>query len=429
MSLPADLGETPYRGVTCSLDDAAAAATPDDGDGETPRSPECAARILRAELEGAVTRALGPVRRVAVLTGGGLDSAGLLALAVDWARRTGGSAFAVALDFAAEGDDRPSLRALEASLGCDVVRVAPEGAASRIALMRGVDASPFAWPTAAMEVELMVRARAHGAERVLMGVGGDELFDGDPRSLAALLRGGHVREAIRAARTLRGFERPRFPVASWALRPLIARCLPRAVRLRRARTNRLRIPAWAGPELIAYLRHDQARRAAAAADSLRGGNDPSACTKSAGARYREYLAWCRHAQGVAAGVERVDPYLDRMLIAQVERFPRAWMLHGGVRRGLFREAMRTLLPEAVRLREDKSSFEPALARFVSAAGGLASLHRLASATQLRAHGLVEPAAFAAAFDAFVAAPEQGEAWTTLWPALCVEAFLREHSRS
>lgn len=427
MSLPGQLGETPYQGVTCTLEEPSVIA--ELADAPLPRSAADAARVLRAELEAAVDRALVSVRRVAVLAGGGVDSAGLLALAVEWARRTGGSAFAVALDFASPGDDRPHLDALETALGCEVVRVSPEEASPRISLMHGVDAAPFPWPVAPMEVELMARARALGAERVLMGVGGDELLDGDPRSLSGFLSRGSVGSAFRSARALRGFDRPRFPFASWVVRPALARFMPRALRLRRARRNPVRIPTWAGPELIAYLNRAHDSRVADAAESLRREEDSLASSTAAEKRYREYLAWCRHAQEVASGVERVDPFLDPTLTARVERFPAAWLLHGGMRRGLFREAMRGLLPSSVRLREDKASFEPAMTRFVSSAGGLSALRELASATELHAHGLVDRRAFTATFDGFVAAPEQREAWAALWPALSVEAFLRGHAQS
>lgn len=427
MSLPGELGETPYRGITCALEETPVIAEP--ADAPLPRTAADAARLLRTELEAAVDRALGSVRRVAVLAGGGVDSAGLLALAVGWARRTGGTAFAVALDFASSGDDRPHLDALESALGCEVVRVSPEEASPRISLLHGVDAAPFPWPVAPMEVELMARARALGAERVLMGVGGDELFDGDPRSLATLVSRGSVATAFRSARALRGFDRPRFPFASWAVRPLVARFMPRALRLGRARRNPVRVPTWAGPELTAYLRRAHDIRVEAAAESLDRGQDLLTSSTAAEERYRQYLAWCRHAEEVASGVERVDPFLDRTLTARVERLPAAWLLHGGIRRGLFREAMRDLVPSSVRLREDKASFEPAMARFLSSAGGLSSLRDLASATALHAHGLVNRRAFAATFDGFVAAPEQREAWAALWPALAVEAFLRNHAQS
>jgi len=91
--------------------------------------------------------------------------------------------------------------------------------------------------------------------------------------------------------------------------------------------------------------------------------------------------------------------------------------------------MRGRLPESLRLREDKASFEPALVRFVNAAGGFQSLRELATATHLADLGLVDRRAFGDAFGDFVAAPSDGAAWTTIWPALCVEAFLRARRRT
>lgn len=425
MGLPTTLGETPYRDISCSLQ-----GLPEEGPAgdRAFNTPWEAAAGLRRALDDTIDRAVGAARRVAVLTGGGLDSAGLLALATAWAQRAGGTAFGVALDFAGDGDDRPHLAALQARLGCEVLRVSPEDAADRIALVRaGVDAIPCTAPTAPMEIELMARARANGAEVVLMGVGGDELFDGNPRSLASMARGGQIYQAVRAARGLRGFATPRSPVASWVVRPLLAACVPRALRIARARrSSRRPAPAWAGPRLAAYFAMSRARDLDSAARRIAVGEDPT--TKSTDLAYRHYLAWGRHVEQVGAGVERVDPYLDRTLIRQVERLPGEWLLHGGRRRGLFRESMRGLLPDSLRLRDDKASFEPALVRFVRAAGGLASLDDAAHATQLGDLGIVDRRAFRAAFEAFRANPADEDAWTTVWPALCVESFLRERTR-
>jgi hypothetical protein len=191
----------------------------------------------------------------------------------------------------------------------------------------------------------------------------------------------------------------------------------------RARRTVAAPPSWAGERLASYFEGARAHDLEAASRRISSGQDPA--VKSADDAYRYYLAWGRHAEEVASGIERVDPYLDRTLIREVERFPAEWLLHGGMRRGLFREAMRDLLPDSVRMREDKASFEPALVRFVSAAGGLESFRELANAVRLGELGLVDRRAFAAAVEVFVRSPDDGDAWTTVWPTLAVEAFLRE----
>src|SRR5687767_12923942 len=175
---PSDAEETPYVGIRCRLHEPAPIDV-DWDEARTATSAVKAAELLRRVLGQVVEKTIGDARRVAVMTSGGLDSSGVLVLAHEWARRTGGSVFAVSLESEAPGDDRPHLRALEAKLGCEVVRLEAEDAAARVmSLIHGVDGAPFNCPSAPAEVELMARARAHGADVVLTGAGGDDLFDG-----------------------------------------------------------------------------------------------------------------------------------------------------------------------------------------------------------------------------------------------------------
>jgi asparagine synthase (glutamine-hydrolysing) len=418
--VPLDASQTPYEGITCRerhRDETPASSS------QRPRTVQDAPAFLARELRESVARALTGVRRVAVMTGGGLDSGGLLALAVEWAARTpGASAFAVALDFDASGDDRPHLRALEAHLQCDVLRVRPEEAAARLSLVRGVDAATFGAATAPMEVELMARARAYGAECVLCGAGGDDLFDGDPRSLALLARSGRIAAAVRTARDLPGGWGGRSPVFSGVVRRVLRSLVPRHIRAMRARFNGVSMPTWAGPALIAWLTERAMRlRRDGYADEGRA----ALARARADEAYRVYLAWNRHQEGVAADVPRRDPYLDRRLVAEVSALPAHWLLHGARWRGLYREAMRELLPESLRLRQDKSRFEPALARFLTEARATDLLRDLGSVACLAARGLVVPRLFERELAAFAASPATAtRAWLEVWPALCAEAFLR-----
>jgi asparagine synthase (glutamine-hydrolysing) len=413
---PTEPDETPYQGVSCQLHEPIARASRH----APARSASEAVATLRFSMEMAVERSLGDADRVAVMAGGGLDSAGLLALAVEWARPRGATVFAVALDYAAAGDDRPYMRILEAALGCEVLRVRPEEGAQHLG-MTGVDGAPFCWPSGPMEMEMMARARAHGAKRVLMGVGGDEIFDGQPQALAAVAGRGELRKAIRASRALRGFERPRSRTASWLLRPLVARHTPPAVRLALARRKRVWAPEWAGPSLREYLESIHVRDLEALAHNLGDGIivDPKHAE-----RHRANIAWLRHQEEIVAGIERHDPYLDRALVATIAGFQPEWLLEGAIRRGLFRAALRGLLPDALLEREDKAYFEPAFARMIAAAGGLESFRELASARELAELELVDPARFGEAFEAFVRAPDDGWSWMSIWPAICVEQFLR-----
>lgn len=413
------VGQTLYRGVDAEL-----VSAPPRMPSEPCTTAADAPAFLRRALDKAIDVALGGVRRAAVLTGGGVDSSVLMGLTTQWARRTGGTAFAISLDFESEGDDRPHLHALQRHLDCEVLRVQPEDAAPRIALLStGADAAPASSSTMPMEVEMLVRARDHGAERVLGGAGGDELFGGAPSALSNVASHGHPLRALRMARRLDGFTRPRSPGWSWVVRPLLGRWLPASLRAWRGRRLApVPRPEWAGPLVRSYL-HEKRRLAGelnrrvprTPAERLSAMNDDA---------FQVMVASGRQVEEHASGVDCWYPYLDPDLKAAVASLEPEYLLFGDRWRGLLRAAAHDLLPESIRERMDKASFEPAMRRWIDAAGGLESLRPLASGRELASRGLVERRPFTNAFDRFVAAPEDGESWMSLWAALSVEAFLR-----
>jgi len=414
---PIEVGATPYRGIRAAY---ARSHELPPFDVAPPRAIAEAVSALRAALEAGVAHALRGARRAAVLTGGGVDSSALLALAQAWARRNDATVFGTAMEFEGPGDDRPHLVALERHLGCEVIRASPEEAGRRMELFfEGVDAAPLTWPGASMEVEALARAREHGAEVVLTGVGADELFDGDPRALARLAR-RHLWSAVRSARVMRGFDAPSSPALAWIVRPHAARVVPAVVRRWRSRRRPQTPPAWAGPTLVEAVRRHEEHRL---------DEGPRAQLSSPWeSPHHEHLAWLRHQEDVAAGIECRQVFLERSLRSLVLTFPPEWLLHGAIRRGLFREAVRDLLPRPLVERVDKARFEGAFCRTLAAAGGFEHLRPLASGERLGALGLVEPHRFGQAFDAFERSPDDGEHWASLWPALGVEAFLRTHER-
>lgn len=385
---------------------------------------EAVSALLRS-LRAAVERLLEGCRCVAVLTGGGLDSSLLLALACDWAKRTGHRAFGVALDFEGEGDDRPFLAELEGYLGCEIVRCLPEGGANRFDLfLQGVDAAPFTWCGGPMEVEAFARACDGGADVVLTGNGGDELFDGHPGSLADRVSSSGWLAAIHDAIDVEGFSRPRFPAFEWILRPHLSRVVPTS--LRRLRGARRRCPpTWSGPVLQEF---HQVWFAGRIEDAFIDRSDIYGRRRLfLGSPHREHLLWLRHQEEVASGAVIRGPYLDPILIQEVLRFPPDWLLRGNVRRGLFREASKGLIPENLRRRMSKAAFEPAFLRLFRAADGFRKLREYADARELSSLGIVSKDVFRTEADAFLSNPEVGGyGWTTVLPVLATEAFLRTH---
>lgn len=410
--------ETPYLRVRCRVR-ASPPPVPAERDAREP------ARHLRGVLERVVDRSLDGARHVAVLTGGGLDSGALLALAHTRAAARGIRVFAVALDYDGPGSDRPYLDALEKQLRCEVIRVDPASAARRLILTRGVDAAPLVWPTSPMEIETMAVAREHGADLVLTGAGGDDAFDGDPRSLSDVVLAGRPLEAVRRARRMRAFATPRWPVYTWLVRPIVVRAVPRRIRAHRMRRHTA-APEWAGPVMHAALEREAAERASDALHSRRPLH-PDEIVRDA--RYDAYVAALRHQHEVAAGIERRDPYVDPEVTEAVRWIRRDRLMSGDIRRGLFRDALRDVLPHALYEREDKAELEPALERFIEAAGGTLRLRELADAECLSELGIVERSRFRAAFAAFAAARSPERRWDMVWPAVCVEAFLRARNES
>ncbi|MDB4946856.1 MAG: Asparagine synthetase, partial [Labilithrix sp.] len=209
---------------------------------------------------------------------------------------------------------------------------------------------------------------------------------------------------------------------AWVARPLLAAALPRRLRIARARRGPTWAPPWAGPVLRAAAREQSERSIARA---LRGAGAADRFDTLARGAHRIHLAWLRHQEQVGGGLERRDPFLAPDLARLVTAWPPALLLHGGVRRGLFREACRGLLPESLRTREDKASFEPAFERCFVASDGPRRMRGYADLAALADLGLVEPAPFRSAFERFVAAPSVG--WEDVWPALAIESFLRRRA--
>ncbi len=390
-------------------------------------NPDEARALVLSAIEASVDRTLVGVRRVAVMTGGGLDSSLLMALAHRWARRTGGSAFAIALDFEGPGDDRPHLRELESYLGCEVVRVQPEDAARQFAhVLRGVGGVPFGFPTAVAEVELLVRAREHGAEKALSGGGGDEIFGGVPAALTHLAWRGHIVTALRRIRRLQGFARPPRPLWSWLVRPMLGDVMPQPIRRRwfagRGAREQRWVPPWAGPVLREFIEHS--RHALALCAAKRPRTARARFEQLASDPERPRHAWAMHLLERASGLRVASPYMDPQVLAAVASLSPELLLDGDRWRGLFRESARGWIPEGVRMRSDKASFVPSLRRLVAAAGAASHFAEAARGERLAHYRLVERAPFREAAERFVASwPD--EEWLTVWPALATECFLLE----
>ena len=313
-----------------------------------------------AELHALLSRAVGTCldhgAPVGVLTGGGLDSSALLVMA----RALGADANALAIDFGGEQGDRPYLSLLADALALSPCRVAPGEEA--FALGAEVAGLPLLWPSGALEATLLQRASMRGAKVALSGAFADACFDGDPEAASRVLGRDGLLRAVAFARAYDGGSlRAGARRAIW---PHVRGRVPsRVMRLLRAVARRA-----GGPSTRVF---DGPRRRRAREDAWERSRGERAPIEHAPelrvaqaffSRELGLLAELRAQEEALSGVERRDPYLHVDLVTFALSLSPEVLLgqgpRGGERRGMFREALRGVLPEAIRTRPDKASFAP-----------------------------------------------------------------------
>ena len=381
------------------------------------------AAALRDLLTLVVDEQVRRFHSLAVATGGGLDSGGLLALAVraSRAQASGGRCTGLTMHYASDGDDRPHLEVLLAALGAETIRVTP-AELTPLSLDSFVqDAAPVTWPTTPMERLAGDRARAWGAEAIISGCGGDQVLDGDDRSFVERVRRGDC-GAIRDAARLRVPWSSSGPsrVTGLVLRPLLRPFIPGWVLARRRREHVASrdATAWAGPRLRPLMRPTIEPPIGSESWTSWFACSPLMADAMDAAGQEE----CH------SGLPQIDPYLDPRLVDLLASFPAEHLFAGDRQRGLYRLAMEGILPDSLRFRCDKASFEPLVAETLRAAGGTeGAVPQLLTMEASADLGLVEPAAFRSAFTRVASNGSTQRGWLGVWPMLAVEAFLRTRS--
>jgi asparagine synthase (glutamine-hydrolysing) len=390
-------------------------------------SVEEVASELREKLLSAVRRSIEGARSVAVMAGGGVDSSGLLAAAVALARgATPREVRAITLDFGGPGDDRPYMKSLASALGIEPLRISPRVLGRYLRSTLVVDGSPAAWPTFAMDIGLATAARDKGAEVLLSGQFGDNLFDGEPQAIARLARQGHVLRALRSAVRMRLYWRTTAAerIFSFVVRPLGAAGVPWLARASHRFRNRAR-EDWLGPKVREFL------AISGAANRQRYYEDVRLRARHPilAARYIADLVEGQGQISAATGIATASPFLDQELVSFMTRIPPLMLIDGGRLKGLYRRAMRGLVPEDVRLRPDKAEFACGYREIVDAAGGFSALEDLASMDRLGQLGIIEPRAYLRAYRKATSEAAQSSRWLDLlWAPLAVEAFARARER-
>jgi asparagine synthase (glutamine-hydrolysing) len=340
---------------------------------------ECAAHF-RGLFERAVTdrlRTSGSV--VGVALSGGLDSGSIAAVAQ--ARvATGGPAIlgtTFVFDELRGCDERVHVEALTAEIGLEVAWISAE----QHWLLSDTDTHPpdlegpyVGWR--APHRKALERLWARGGRVQLTGHGADSLLCGSPFVYAdRLYRGdlGAIRDVLGSA----GAEGRGRAVYRYLARPLLPAPADRALRLLAGRRPlRSRLPEWISPELV---------RRAGLLDRLATLTRPGHLGRRAPAQIRgialdfaefdQVVHWHeRHARSL--GIDVRHPFLDRRLFEYVLSLPPERLFQLGSTKLLLRQAVAGVLPDAVRLRQDKTLFDPFLAfSFEKEAGRIEALLR------------------------------------------------------
>lgn len=322
-----------------------------------------AARELRTALERAVVRGCERQPPSGILLSGGLDSTSVAAVA----RAAGRELVAYTAVFPQHPATDESALVAERTqlLGLPSAGIAFRRGGALAAGLRSLERwkLPPASPNLFFHEPLLQLARREGIATMLDGQGGDELLGESRYLIADRLRSGRWLEAAHLARTHLGPEHAssraaqRHVVREIAVKGLLPARLHRWARDRRPER-------YAPPWLT-----DEGSRVYA------GGLSRWSWKEARGPRWWSYLAHVvtagRERAGAHeslrhmfadAGLRGSHPLLEDVdLVEAVLALPPAYGFHERLSRPLLREAVADLLPDRIRLREEKSYFNDVLA--------------------------------------------------------------------
>jgi asparagine synthase (glutamine-hydrolysing) len=376
-----------------------------------------AAERLRALLEDAVRLRLRSDVPVGTSLSGGLDSSAVACSVARLAAGGGarGPARRAAFSSVFPGhavDEGRWVDEVAGAAGLESHRTTPTpgGLLDDLPRLTVAQGEPAGGPSVHAQWCVMRLARERGVTVLLDGQGADEVFGGYHFLFGdawwPLLRGGRLgalRAEMKAYDALHGAGGAR-------------RILGAAARSRR--------PRWAsalkgGPSLP-WLAPDFARRAARPLpprpQDLRGSLRECLAT-----RMLPHLL--RHADRSSMAFSREVrlPFLDHRIVAFADALPDGMRMGGGTTKRVLREAIRGLVPEAVRTRRDKVGFAVPEEEWIG--GPLAPAFReVFRSARFRERGILEPARVEAALDG--AAAGDGAEAGIAWRAFAAEAWLR-----
>jgi asparagine synthase (glutamine-hydrolysing) len=394
--------------------------------------PDGAADELRSAVFEAVGRRLQGRRTVGVLVSGGLDSGSVLAVANRLTAPNGTllRTYSAVFPGYASMDESRLVRMQVEHHGLPDVQLPGTGGSPLEAGLRYLDRwrVPLAVPGHFVWEPLLCAAARDGAECMLDGELGDELFGAAFFLLADRMGRGRVRDAVRLARRFPGVGPApgRRLLASLLYHYGVAACLPSA--LTRLTAGRQPVPCWLGRAEARWFTRSSdpepwrglegPRWWAQLADTVIRGPDRLG--------FSDYF----RRRGRVAGIPAQHPFLDLDLIELVLRLPPEHGFHPDHNRPVLRRAMRGIVPEDVRLRRDKTYFDPLLVDGVAIEDRQVVM-RLLDARDAEVLSLTDRAAVRGLLDGGPSHNPRGAAsWTRdVWRLVMAECWLRSQAET
>ncbi len=381
---------------------------------------------LREQITAAVRRAAPSKGRIGTLLSGGLDSSAIAAVATSCGET---AAYSMTFSNYPSVDETPFIDAVTERLHIRSRRreMHPSSllAPGREFLRR------WAWPSISpalyQNLEVARLARDDEIDVLFDGEGGDELFAAPPYLIADALSKGRVPTALRLARQLAGMgDAPPPRVVRWVLREYgLKGLVPRSFHTGARRVRG--VGAYALPWLS-----DRSRRLLEPTESSWDWKANRSGPRWWSQRVELLTAW-RESLGshdylrrksAMAGVRDAHPFLDDLDLAEfVLRLPPEQAFDAQLTRPLLREAMVGLLPDDVRLRTHKATFNEYIGACL-AGPDWAELVALIGAPDAEVNAFVRPEVVRAMY--LDPSPERPPEWIgVVWRLAGIELWLRQ----
>lgn len=383
---------------------------------------------LRNQIEAAVARRLSPNSSGVVLSGG-LDSSIVTSLG-SRAKLPDASIHTYSAVFpGAEYDEAWKVKSLSRALDIEpsMFEIAPQGGLSFGLNYLKQWKVPLTSNSLLIDAVLVAAAAEDGTEVVLEGHTGDELFGATPWAVADMLTHGRILGALGLARNWPArpttWRQRRSILWRWGLKGAAPHGLHRYARARKDPDDLA--PAWLRADLRA--RYAQQADPWAWKSSARG---PRWWRFQASllfqAPHREHRLDYLRRRAASAGVVAETPLYDADLIDYCLRLPPKLAFDSAFTRPLAREAMRGLIPDDVRLDNNKAVFSPFCFDMVTGADA-PGLDRILSAPDAELGAYVDMAQIRSQW---AARPRRGPGFATMlwgsemWRLAAAESWLR-----